>query len=331
MSAVSVYCLTYNHEAYIRRTLEGFVRQETDFDFEVIVHDDASTDGTARIIREFEKKHPDIIRPVLQTQNQWSRGVQIVERYIWPRVTGRYMAVCEGDDFWTDRHKLQKQFDYMEAHPDCTFCFTNGRILDENRGSVRAFIPYTKRDAGLFDPLKEDYDLHDFHRLTFIPTSSFFFRSSCYGELMKVPVRHCPSGDLRLRMFVTSQGYAHFINEKTCLYRENVPGSMMTVWRNQSPEKMFRDSRQNFRMLEDLDKYTGCIYHKGLLPVMATMGAGMLEYTPLREIFHDPVYQELLMAMQTGRRWKTLLKACRAQIMGKTLTAGEKSGGKTDL
>lgn len=119
---VSICCATYNHSSYIRQCLDGFVTQKTSFSFEVIVHDDASTDGTQDIIREFAARYPDIIKPIYQTENQYSKGVRINLTYIFPRIKGKYVAICEGDDYWTDPYKLQKQVDFLESHPDYVMC-----------------------------------------------------------------------------------------------------------------------------------------------------------------------------------------------------------------
>ena len=106
---VSVICNVFNHEAYIRDALEGFVSQKTNFPFEVLIHDDASTDKSADIIHEYEAKYPNLIKPIYQTQNQYSRGGGITRKFQIPRVKGKYIAMCEGDDYWTDENKLQKQ------------------------------------------------------------------------------------------------------------------------------------------------------------------------------------------------------------------------------
>ena len=111
---VSICCITYNHEKYIRDAIEGFLMQKTDFPFEVLIHDDASTDGTADIIREYETKYPDIIKPIYQTENQYSKGIKISATYNYPRAKGKYIALCEGDDYWIDPYKLQKQVDFLE-------------------------------------------------------------------------------------------------------------------------------------------------------------------------------------------------------------------------
>ena len=98
---VSICCITYNHAPYIRQCLDGFMMQQTNFTFEVLIHDDASTDGTADIIREYESKYPDIIKPIYQTENQYSKGVKVSATFNFPRAKGKYIAMCEGDDYWT--------------------------------------------------------------------------------------------------------------------------------------------------------------------------------------------------------------------------------------
>ena len=122
---VSICCLTYNHEPYIRDCLEGFVNQKTNFKFEVIIHDDASTDKTADIIREYESKYPDIIKPIYQTENQYSQGIKFGKKYIYPKMRGKYVAFCEGDDYWCDNNKLQKQFDFFDFYPEAHPIFSD--------------------------------------------------------------------------------------------------------------------------------------------------------------------------------------------------------------
>lgn len=119
---VSICCTTYNHVNYIRQCLDGFVMQKTNFFVEVLIYDDASTDGTQSIIREYEAKFPHLIKPIYQTENQYSKGVKVTLRYNYPRMRGKYIALCEGDDYWTDPYKLQKQVDFLEKHPDYVMC-----------------------------------------------------------------------------------------------------------------------------------------------------------------------------------------------------------------
>ena len=128
---VSIFTLAYNHAPYIRQCLEGFLMQRTTFSFECLIHDDASTDETADIIREYESRYPDIIKPIYQTENQYSKGGGITRKFLIPRAQGKYIAICEGDDYWTDPLKLQKQVDFLETHPDYTICGGMYRILKE--------------------------------------------------------------------------------------------------------------------------------------------------------------------------------------------------------
>jgi glycosyltransferase involved in cell wall biosynthesis len=116
---VSICCLAYNHELYIQECLEGFMMQKTNFKFEILIHDDASTDKTAEIIKKFEKQYPEIIKPIFQTENQFSKKIgSITSAFNFPRVKGKYIAICEGDDYWTDPYKLKKQVEFLELNPD---------------------------------------------------------------------------------------------------------------------------------------------------------------------------------------------------------------------
>ena len=129
---VAIRCITYNHGSYIRDALDGFVMQQTDFSFVAIVHDDASTDNTAAIIREYASRYPDIILPIYETENQYSKHDGSLRRIMnnaCAATGAKYIALCEGDDYWTDPLKLQKQVDFLESHPDYSLCFHNANAL----------------------------------------------------------------------------------------------------------------------------------------------------------------------------------------------------------
>ena len=142
---VSVVCNAYNHEKYIRSALEGFVMQKTSFPFEVLVHDDASTDHTAEIIREYEIKYPDIIKPIYSTENQYSKNDGSLDRIQYGRVQGKYIALCEGDDYWMDPLKLQKQYDLLEKHPEIDMCATAAKT--ERNGEIVGRVSPSSRDT----------------------------------------------------------------------------------------------------------------------------------------------------------------------------------------
>lgn len=136
---VAIHCLVYNHEPYLRDCFEGFVMQKTNFRFVAIVHDDCSTDNSAAIIREYEAKYPDIFRPIYETENQWHKTDGSLGRIMNAAIdaTGaKYMAMCEGDDYWTDPLKLQKQVDYMESHPDYVLCCHGYKIFNTTDGTI---------------------------------------------------------------------------------------------------------------------------------------------------------------------------------------------------
>ncbi len=129
---VSVCVITFNHKDYIRKTLDGILMQNIDFPIEIIIHDDASSDGTADIVREYHNKYPDIIRPILQTENQFQKKIPVFQQHIIPLLRGKYVAHCEGDDYWTDPNKLKKQIDFLECNPDFIAVTHNVEYIDEN-------------------------------------------------------------------------------------------------------------------------------------------------------------------------------------------------------
>lgn len=128
---VSVYVVTYNQEKYLRECLDGIVMQQTDFPFEAIVIDDASTDGNLEIIKEYAERYPEIIKPVLLEENLWNQGINKFFAVFLPRAKGKYIAFCEGDDYWTYEGKLQRQVDFLEKHPDYSMCFHNFSVKNE--------------------------------------------------------------------------------------------------------------------------------------------------------------------------------------------------------
>ena len=252
---VSVYCLAYNHEKYIRDCFEAFVNQKTNFKFEVIVHDDASTDGTADIIKEFEIKYPDIFIPIFQKENQYSKGSSIFNEYILPIVRGKYIAVCEGDDYWTDEYKLQKQFDALEVNEDCVACVHSTRVdnyADKSSFVLRAY----EHDciAATEDVLKKFVPI--FH------TTSIFFRRRIFQdipELMNLP-EMC--WDYSRLVMLALYGKIYYIDNIMSVYRTLLPES----WTVRTKEKRNRKVNLNFpkamiKALKFADKYSNFRYH----------------------------------------------------------------------
>lgn len=127
---VSICCLTYNHAAYIRECLEGFLMQKINFPLEILIHDDGSTDGTRDILKEYESKFPNLIFPIYEAENKYSNGYSgQMDFFNYRRARGKYIAYCEGDDYWTNPLKLQRQVDFMEKNTEYSVCFTRYKRL----------------------------------------------------------------------------------------------------------------------------------------------------------------------------------------------------------
>lgn len=164
---VSICCVTYNHAQFIRKCLDGFLLQQTDFPIEILIHDDCSTDGTTEIIREYEAKYPDLIFPLYEEENQYQHGKAAeIDFYNYRRARGKYIAYCEGDDYWTDPLKLQKQVDFMEANPEYSVCFHNFYVIDNHTNTRKCPI-----------------NLHNNSNIDGIDiTSDMYIKNSFYGQ-----------------------------------------------------------------------------------------------------------------------------------------------------
>ncbi len=223
---VSIKCLAFNQEEYIAQTLDGFLMQETDFPFEVIVHDDASKDNTQDIIREYQKKYPLIVKPVLQTENQYSKHDGSLTRAANAPLKGKYIAECEGDDYWIDPKKLQRQVDFLENNPEYVYSHTAFKYYDQTNDK---FI----EDSSIEDNSriqKEDPDNIGLYILNYnkyrIQTVTTVYRRSILSEL---PDEFANSGyflmgDTQQFFLSTLLGKIHYIPQVTAVYRLT-PGS----------------------------------------------------------------------------------------------------------
>lgn len=218
---VSIICFAYNQASFIRDALDGFVMQKTNFPFEVLIHDDASADGTADIIREYAEKYPDIIKPIFQTENQYSKGIAIGCTYLYPRVRGKYVAVCDGDDFWTDAYKLQKQVDFLDANPEYNIVYHPVSVLWQDGRMVEAKISR-----------KRSYD---------VPLSNLLY-NNCIPNC-SVMYRWCPNGlditTCRPRNIYPGDWFVHLLHAKTGKVR--CLSEIMAIYRRHSGGVSFVD------------------------------------------------------------------------------------------
>lgn len=208
---VSISCITYNHASYIKECIDGFLMQKTNFNFEVLIHDDHSTDGTEEIIKEYAKQYPDIIKPLFEKENQYSLGKPIGSA-VWnlPRARGEYIAICEGDDYWIDPYKLQKQVDFLESHPDYGMCYTK----------VKRFVQKSNQFIDEWGGPNETMDKLLIENT--IPTlTAVFHKAIYYNYLTEIhpSKRGWLMGDYPIWLYFAQNSKIKFINETTGVYR----------------------------------------------------------------------------------------------------------------
>lgn len=215
---VSVVVITYNHEPYINECLDGIISQKTDFPIEILVNDDCSTDNTASIIKEYELKHPNLFRCIYQIENQYSKGVHPWSDILFPIAKGKYVALCEGDDYWIDPYKLQKQVDFMEANPNYGFIGTKCKIK-RNNDIIDEEIVYLK------NPI-ETKGIYEYYDNVFKKYAMFGPPTRTVSLLYRTELLYNenPIGDYTLQAILAYKSNFAFINEVCCVYRVHDTG-----------------------------------------------------------------------------------------------------------
>ena len=216
---VSIVCATYNHVNYIRQCLDSFLMQKTNSAYEILIHDDASTDGTSDIIKEYEKEYPNIIKPIYQVENQYSKGLSPTMVYNFPRAKGKYIAMCEGDDYWTDPLKLQKQVDILENDDAYGCVYTGYKTVDKNSIDCY-FAPSMHHQLRSFTGDIFSSLIYG----NFPQTLTILFRRSLLDILLLPPVEV----DYSLFMKCALQKDFYFIPSITGAYRINPNGMIQT-------------------------------------------------------------------------------------------------------
>ena len=243
---VSIVCITYNHEKYIKQCLDGFFMQKTNFDFEILIHDDASTDKTADIIRLYEKKYPGIIKPIYQLENQYSKGVN-PGNLLYPLASGKYIAVCEGDDYWTDPMKLQKQVDFLEVNSDCSLCFHASKSIRNN--NPKDYILHSPKEIPLYNKFEMKHVI--LGGGGFMATNSMLF----YREhILDRPawMETTPVGDFPLMLLLASKGTIGYIDDVMSVYRVL---SSQTSWSFQMQNSFLRRIKHHNETLKYLTEF----------------------------------------------------------------------------
>lgn len=228
---VSIICDSYNHEHFLHDSIGGFLKQNVKFEYEILIHDDASTDKSQVIIREYTDRYPERIFPIFQVENQYSKGVGIWNTYQFSRVRGKYVALCEGDDYWIDSNKLQKQVDFLETHPDYSMCFHNA--LEHFEDNSQADHPFSNIED-------RDYTAHEIYANWQIPTASVMLRSSVLNSEVyhKLFVeRRFIFGDISLCLSASTCGKLRGMTDVMSVYRRQSSGmTARAFWGKESTQ-----------------------------------------------------------------------------------------------
>lgn len=246
MPIVTIRCMTYNHEKYISKAIESFLSQVTNFPFEIVIHDDASTDKTADIIREYEKKYPTILKPIYEKDNLWSKHDGSINKIMDKYIHGRFVAFCEGDDYWCDEGKLQKQYDYMVKHEECVLCCHNTIVHDINEiENNQKFNEWTK-----IHPLTDEEIFFGWN----VHTSSYFLRREL---LYAIDIFNTRFGDYVILTVSRYKGVIVALPDVMSVYNSHVPAGATA--RYYSTDNAVRietiKSRKNYLM--EYNEFTG--------------------------------------------------------------------------
>ena len=265
---VSVICITYNHSIYIERAIESILMQKTSFRYEIIVHDDASTDGTTSIVKKYAQQYPNIIRLIIQKENQFSKGGFKPPVYAQKFASGKYIALCEGDDYWIDELKLQKQKDILDSN-NGNFCFSQAIEIDESNDESNIISDY----GNVTDV---DYRNIIIGRGASVPSASIFFRKSVFDKYLSNNLHKYKVGDFFIQSYFALTGKCYYISEPTCVYRRNAQGSW-TQSMSKGEKVKFRHNVEMARSISiflfDMKKnknvwcliYPVCFYYKNSL------------------------------------------------------------------
>jgi len=251
---VSISLVAYNQGVFIREAIESCLNQQVNFDYEIIIHDDASNDNTASVILEFENKYPEKIIPIIETENQFSKGIEVNAKITIPRARGRYIAFLEADDYWIDPYKLQTQIDFMEKNPDIAMCFTATKRIFTNSSRKSQIKKYRNRDmiCSIKDVVRLGGHLVDMgsavvRRTVFNNIPDWYFCVQTWDQ--NIPLLSLLRGNIQ------------YIDKVTSVYRYNLPGSW-TRNNVKNLENRIINRKNNIKVIDGFDRDTNYKYHK---------------------------------------------------------------------
>jgi len=251
---VSISLVAFNQGAFIRQAIESCLMQEVNFEYQIIIHDDASSDDTSQIIMEFAEKYPEKIIPIIQTENQWSKGVEIIDKFIIPKANSKYIAFLESDDYWIEPHKLQTQIDFLENNPDIAMCFTATKRIFPNSTKSPKLKRYKKHDAVCIekDVIRWGGSLVDMcsavvRRSIFDDAPDWYYQAQTW--------------DLTVPLLSLLHGKVYYLDNVSAVYRYLVSGSW-TQKNVREYERRKRNRMKVVRVTDGFDHETEQQYHR---------------------------------------------------------------------
>lgn len=260
---VSILCTCYNHEQYINQCLDSLIMQETNFKYEIIINDDSSTDNSANIIKHYQEQYPEIIKPIYQKTNQYSQGKNIYKSYLLPNAQGKYIAMCEGDDYWTHPYKLQKQYDTMKAHPEFGFCTHLVECKSEDLSKVVGYFPTITINTGII--YKDDFITNYFMDKWWFQLTSYFFKKNDLVQFYKNKDKifgKSPVDDELMLMYFGCKWDTYYLNEKMSVYRRFSKGSWSSNNNNTKLQNLKKHKYDLIKVYKKFNKFTYYKYNK---------------------------------------------------------------------
>jgi len=256
---VSISCITYNHEKYIEDALKGFLSQKTTFPVEILIHDDASTDGTPDIIKKYEREFPQLIKPIYQTENQHSKKDGTLGQIQRRRALGKYYATCEGDDYWTDPDKLQKQIDFLEKHPDYVMSCGGYESLHVETGERKTEIEkrLLKNGNGF------TFTLSEMSMIFFTKTLTSVFRMDIMKKSVEAIRNYNGSRDTHLFYHIMKHGKGYYFGNVLGVYRIHRGGVKSLVGDRTNKLSALNRSKEMFE--KNRDYYTRALYFRSVV------------------------------------------------------------------
>lgn len=302
---VTVILPTHNHAPFIAQAIESVLMQQTDFPFDILLHDDASTDGTADICREYAGKYPDKITLIAQTVNQYTIDRRIQSHILIPRVNAKYTAILDGDDYWVDPLKLQKQVGYLEAHPDCTLCIGGALLVDAANQVVGKVTPYQQDCIVNPDDMIRGGG-------GFSATNTIVMPTQLLKNLPKF-ADYVEAEDIPFQLLGALSGHAWYVADILMAYRVAVPGSWSTRQYASGMETRIKTSRDLIALNEGYDAFSGGKYHDAFVQAIQYQEFLILTYQRKLKEAKKPPYRKFYDKLS----WKRKLR-----LFGETYFSG---------